>query len=199
MPARPVPRIQPGPGQSGLTLIELVVAIVVIAVAATAVMLLLATGYRSSADPQLRIKAVELGQSYMDEIFAKRWDENTPLGGGCVVPTGTSACDPSNPQAVCPGSGSCGPDGTESRATFDDVDDYAGLQEGTCYPANLRNASGNPRQGRYDGFCVEVAVTTGVGGGELQKVPTDDAKRVDVRVTGPRNFTTTFTAYRLNF
>jgi len=187
--------------QKGLTLVEVVVAITVIAVASTAIMLLLATAFRSSPDPQLRIKAVELGQAYMGEIFAKRWDENTPVGGGCVQPSGASACGPPNPQAVCPGSGPCGPDGTEGRATFDDVDDYQNLTEGTAcgFGTALRDASGDPRQGRYNGFCVEVTVATGVGGAELQNVPADDAKRIDIQVTGPRNLTMTFTAYRLNF
>lgn len=188
----------------GLTLIEVVVAIVVIGIGAGAIMLMLAEGYRGSPDPQLRIKAVELGQSYMDEILTKAWDDKTPPGGGCVVPSGASACG-SGPAAACPGSaGSCGPDGGEDRGTFDDVDDYDGLCEGTaaacaCTPdAGLRDASGDPRSGRYDGFCVDITVATGVGG-ELDSVAADDAKRIDIRVTNPPGVTATYTTYRLNF
>ncbi|MEF8793847.1 type II secretion system protein [Thiohalorhabdus sp.] len=185
--------------QRGLTLIELVVTIVVIGIAASAVMLMLAQGFRGSVDPQLRIKAVELGQSYMDEIFSKPWDEKSPRGGGCVRPSGATNCG-SGPNAVCPGTGDCGPDAGEGRGTFDDVDDYQNLEEGSAcgYGADLRDASGNTRRGRYDGFCVAVTVATGVGG-ELQDVAADDAKRIDIAVTGPRDLTTTFTAYRLNF
>jgi len=158
-----------GGPQTGLTLIELVVAISVIAIASTAIMLLLMSGFGSSPDPQLRIKAVELGQSYMDEVFAKAYAD---------------------------------PDGNDTetvRQDFDDVDDYGGLREGTeCgYPDPLRNASGGTRSGRYNGFCVTVTVSTGVGG-ELRNVSPNDAKRIDVEVTGPRDLTTAFTAYRLD-
>lgn len=134
MPARPLLQRQSGAGQAGLTLIELVVAIVVIAVASTAVMLLLTTGFRSSADPQLRIKAVELGQSYMDEVFAKAF------------------ADPD------------GDDTESNRESFDDVEDYDGLAEGqACGDGPLLNAQGNARSGRYSGYCVEVAVTASAG------------------------------------
>ncbi|HKJ88167.1 MAG TPA: prepilin-type N-terminal cleavage/methylation domain-containing protein [Gammaproteobacteria bacterium] len=185
-----------GGGSAGLTLIELVVAMVIIAIAATAVLGLIATGSNGSADPQLRIRTVELGQSYLDEIFSKRWDERTPIGGGCVQAGGATNCT-SGPAAKCPGS--CGADPGETRADFDDVDDYDGLQEGkACGHGPLQDASGNDRRGRYDSYCVEVHVATGVGG-DLKSVKADDAKRVDVLVKDPRGFTTTFTAYRLNF
>jgi len=182
---------------SGLTLIELVVAIVVVAVGITGVLIMLAQGYRASADPQFRIKAVELGQSYMDEIFTKRWDENTPPGGGCVRPPNTNCT--SGPNATCPGGSGCGPDGGESRDDFDDVDDYDGLAEGeACGDGPLLNADGDPRAGRYRNYCVAVDVVTSVGD-ELDSVAADDAKRIDIEVTAPDDATTTFSAYRLNF
>ncbi|SCX84941.1 type IV pilus modification PilV family protein [Thiohalorhabdus denitrificans] len=182
--------------EAGLTLVELVVAMVVIAVGATAVLLLLGQGFRSSPDPQLRIKAVELGQSYMEEAFTKAWDEATPPGGGCVD-AGDTACS-GGPAAVCPGS--CGRDGGEDRGTENDVDDFHGLAEGTAcgHAAPLRDASGNERPGRYAGYCVEIAVAVGVGS-ELPDVRPDDAKRIDVTVTDPRGLSTTFSTYRLNF
>ncbi len=184
--------------QEGVTLIELVVAIVVIALGITAVLGMLAQGFLASPDPQFRIKTVELGQSYMDEVFTKRWDENTPPGGGCVRPSGGTSCS-SGPAAVCPGTGSCGPDGAESRENFDDVDDYRAVNEGrACNNGPLQNAEGQDRGGRYRNYCVDVDVITGTGG-ELDSVADDDAKRIDVHVTAPDGAETTFSAYRLNF
>jgi len=167
----------------GLTLVELVVAMVVIALGVTAVLAMLAQGFRGSADPQLRIKSVELAQAYMAEVFDKRWDENTPPGGGGI------------PNDSC-----CGPDSGESRATFDDVDDYHGLREGQgCSPpaGRLQTGDGTDRSGRYDGYCVSLAVS--VDAGPLANVDPGDAKRVTLTVTGPRGFDTTFTTYRLDF
>ena len=151
---------------SGLTLVELVVAITVIGIASAAIMLVLATGFRGSVDPQLRIKAVELGQSYLDEIFAKAY---------------------SDPDA----------DGEAGRARFDDIDDYDGLAEGrACGNGPLLNAEGAARGGRYDGYCVEVAVTAAAG--DLVNVDAGDALRIDVFVTDPQGNRTPFTAYRLD-
>lgn len=186
--------------RSGVTLIEMVVTIVVVAIGVSAILLLLAQGYRGSTDPQFRIKVVELGQSYMEEVFTKQWDENTPLGGGCVVPPDDTNCT-AEPSAACPPDADCGPDGGETRGDFDDVDDYDGLAEGeACGDGPLRNAEGDPRRPRqrYDNYCVEVDVVTGAGD-ELQDVASDDAKRIDIHVTAPDDAVTTFTAYRLNF
>jgi MSHA pilin protein MshD len=169
--------------QAGLTLVELVVAMVVIALGVTAVLAMLGQGLRGSADPQLRIKTVELAQAYMAEIFDKRWDEETPAGGGGI------------PNDSC-----CGHEGSESRATFDDVDDYHGLREGQgCSPpaGNLKTGDGQDRSGRYDGYCVNVEVV--MEAGPLVDVDAGDAKRVTLTITDPRGFDTTFTTYRLDF
>lgn len=168
MPARPLLQRQSGPGQAGLTLIELVVAIVVIAVGATAVMLLLTTGFRSSADPQLRIKAVELGQSYMDEVFAKPYS------------------DPDTD----------GETNRENFDDVDDYDGLAEGQ-GCSPPAGaLENAQGGSRSGRYAGYCVDIAVNGAAG--DLANVDAGDALRIDVTVTDPQGNATPFTAYRLD-
>jgi len=128
-----MPGIEGVRGEAGLTLIELVVAIVVIAVASAAVMLVLVTGFRGSVDPQLRIKAVELGQSYMDEIFAKAFHDPNTDG------------ETARPQFD----------------DVDDYDGLAEGQ--ACGDGALLNADGSPRSGRYSGYCVAVSVTPAAG------------------------------------
>ena len=63
-----------------------------------------------SVDPAMRIKALEKGQALMDEILARKFDENSPTGG---VP----ACDTTGAN-VCAG--------IAVDAGFDDVGDYNG-------------------------------------------------------------------------
>ncbi len=83
--------------EQGVTLIELVVSIVIIAVAVGAVLGVLSGNAARSADAMVLSQAVSIAQSYLEEISLK------------------SFSDPD------------GADGETSRAAFDDVDDYDGL------------------------------------------------------------------------
>ncbi len=83
--------------QSGVTLIELVIAIVIISIAATAILGTFATTVGYSADPMIRHQAVAIAEAYLEEIVLKSFDD---------------------PDGV---------DGEASRDLYDDVDDYNGL------------------------------------------------------------------------
>ena len=83
--------------QSGTTLIELVIAIMIISIAAGAILMGLSTSLQQSADPMIRHQAVAIRQAYLEEISLK------------------SFADPD------------GVDGEASRDLYDDVDDYNGL------------------------------------------------------------------------
>lgn len=83
--------------QLGITLIELVVAIVVIGIAASIILGVLASNVNASADPMVRQQAVAVARAYMEEILLRDF----------VDPDGI--------------------DGEAARVDFDDVDDYNGL------------------------------------------------------------------------
>lgn len=95
----------------GVTLIELLVFIVVMAIALAAVVGVYSQAVRGSNDPLIRLRALELGQAQLDEILARKFDENTPNGG---VP----ACD-STGGPVCAG--------IVADSDYDDVGDYNGF------------------------------------------------------------------------
>ena len=97
-------------GQGGFTLIEVMVFIVVVAIAMGALLAVFNESVVKSVDPAVRIKALEKAQATLDDILARKFDENTPTGG---VP----ACD-SLKGLPCSG---VSPDGD-----FDDVGDYHG-------------------------------------------------------------------------
>lgn len=86
-----------GRGERGATLVELVIAIVVISIAASAVLGLLSATVGRSADAMVLRQAVAIAESYLEEISGKPLDD---------------------PDGV---------DGEGARAAFDDVDDYDGL------------------------------------------------------------------------
>lgn len=99
--------------QGGFTLIEVIVFIVVIAVAMGTLLAVFNHSVINSVDPAVKVKALEKGQALLDEILARKFDENTPTGG-------MPACDSSTGRP-CLG---ISPDGD-----FDDVGDYQGYAD----------------------------------------------------------------------
>lgn len=85
--------------ERGVTLIELIVSIVVVAIAASAVLGVLSSSARRSADAMIMAQAVSIAEAYLEEISLKPY------------------ADPD------------GVDGETVRTDFDDVDDYHGLND----------------------------------------------------------------------
>lgn len=184
--------------QRGITLMEMIATIVILAIALAGITAALSGGIGRSADVLTGTRAVALAQSYLDEILGKRFDEA------------------SNPRGIPPCHDTCtdetgfGPDAGESdRGDFDDVDDYHGVDEGWQAAGNLRDAEGNPRAG-YEGFRVRVSVRyldASPGGVEesLGATPEDldddrDAKLITVTVSHPGNpGGWHYSAYKANF
>lgn len=83
--------------QQGMTLIELVIAIVVIAISVGAVLGVLTRNVQHSADAMVISQAASIAKAYLEEVSLKPF----------VDPDGV--------------------DGEAARADFDDVDDYNGL------------------------------------------------------------------------
>ena len=84
-------------GQRGATLVEVVISIVVIAIAVTAVLGVLSNSVGRSADALIITQAVSVANAYLEEISLKPF----------VDPDGT--------------------DGEAARIDFDDIDDFNGL------------------------------------------------------------------------
>lgn len=89
--------------QSGMTLVELIVAIVIISVGLAGVLAVFQTVVRGSADPLVSKQMLAIAEGMMEEITLK------PYAGSAVVPAGCA------------------------RAGFADVDDYNGYSStGVC-------------------------------------------------------------------
>jgi len=165
--------------QCGVTLIELVISIVILSIAVVSLVTVMSQSIGRSSNILLQDKSVQLAQAYLDEILAKRFDESTPVGG---IPAAVlSACVLSAE--------------SESRASYDDVDDYHGLVEQP--PQSQTNAQFSS----YAGYKVEVDVSC--AGTELglgaSAAANRRAKRIDVTVTDPAGQSMIFSAYRSGF
>jgi len=158
----------------GVTLVEMVVVIVILAIALTTITQMLSQATVSGAYTYDETMAIELGQSYVSEIMGRRYDENSPLGG--VPPCGAPSA------AACSTSFNDG----ESRANYDDVDDYDGLDE---LPQRVDGSGGVEAREGYENFRVAVSVSQA----------TSTAKRITVTVTQPNSESIDFTVYKTNF
>jgi MSHA pilin protein MshD len=176
----------------------MVITITLLALALAGITQMTQGGLSRSADTLLEVRGVALAQAYLDEIMSKRFDEQSQANG---IPPCRAGAKP------CTLAGSLGPDG-ETRATYDDVDDYHGLVEGDGEPNPLRDAQGATRTG-YENFHISITVRyINVGGGGAEEnlaVASElndqyDAKLVSVSVSHRSlNEDLVFSAYKANY
>lgn len=172
--------------QRGVTLIELVVGMLVLGIAVTLITASLLPLALRSTDPWHQVRAAELGQSLMNEILAKAFDEQSDRAGGRQR-CGESGAPPCTPAA------NLGPDGGESRTGYDDVDDYQGLDVRGDAITNILDQA---LLDQYRQYRVQVQVSYD---GAALGLANGEAKRIDVTVTPPDGSAIRFAAYRGNW
>jgi MSHA pilin protein MshD len=171
--------------QAGISLLETVIAIVVIGIGLTSTLVPILLEVRHSADPMLVQQANAVAQSYLEEVLLKPFCDPNDFGADCAACT-SAAC------GACTGVTLAG-GGAESRGTYDDVCDYDGLAD----LAGARDQTGGALAGLAD-YRVRVAVDdtallNGLAGvlGQVLRVDVQvvHASRadVDVRLSGYRS------------
>lgn len=157
--------------ERGFSIIEVIVTIVIISIALTAAIASWGNIAKHSADVMWQTRVSYLGQAYLEEILSRRYDEATPLGGSPI-------CNP------CTAEASFGPEGSETRQTYDDVDDYHGLNENAV---GLFNALVTPDGiASYRNYQVSVEVSY-VGASYFSASDDSLVKQIIVTVTPPGN------------
>ena len=163
--------------QKGVTLIELIITIVIIGIAMSALVSALTTGISRSAQPMLEGKALELSQAYLDEIQAMRFDDQSPIGGGAVL-AASNPCTMSNEG--------------QARTVFDDVDDYNGVNDSP--PVLIESGIDMSAYANY-----RVMVSVACAGSELSLSSNALAKRINVTVVLPSGESRDVAIYKGNF
>lgn len=146
--------------QRGVTLVELVIAIVIVGIAAAALYSAMASIGGRSADPMLRQQSLAIAEAYLEEILSRDFLDPT-----------------SHTQCPAPPAG---------RGAFDNVCDYAGLDD-----AGARGADGAPLAG-LGGYRVRVAVAPQAFAG----LSAAAALRVTVTVAAPDTQALTLAGWR---
>lgn len=169
-----------GSRAKGFTLVELVMTILVMSISMIGLSSALGFGLRHQSDGVWQMKSVALAQAYMEEITARGFDENTPVGG-------LPACNSSTCGAIA--------NEGEVRALYDDVDDYDGVDDAPPLDINGAVRSG------YNGYRVQVAVRYATASDVVNWGLDDstDLKLVSVSVTPPAGTAMYFTALKGNY
>lgn len=171
----------------GFSLIELVAGIVIMAIAMAGMATLLYPMTGKSVDPIYQVRAAELGQSLLNEVLGKRFDENPQTSGGLL------RCGETVFVACSVALGVDAPEVEGNPDSFDDVDDYNGYDE---TKAQLNNSS--LYTNLYTGFLFSVAVVydddyNGTSNGSKL------VKRVNISVTTPAGEVFKFAGYKANY
>tara|TARA_R110000782_G_scaffold250847_5_gene338281 strand:- start:1791 stop:2360 length:570 start_codon:yes stop_codon:yes gene_type:complete len=181
---------------AGFSLIELVIAIVILSIGATAFITLVINTTKNSIDPQIRQQGNAISRAYLEEIILNSFcepgfDPDGDPATGCAVECLVAACSTGAPNA-CGGANAVG--GAEAgRAVFDDVCDYHGLTDVGAVDQN-----GNTL-GMLGNYTVSVTVNdTGVSLSSLNG-SNGQVVRIDVSVIHSTGATMGLSAYKTNF
>lgn len=165
----------------GFTLIELIIGMVVFSAVMVFIIRLLGPQASRSAEPILQARAIELAQSLFNEISTKSYDEQSDRSGGGL------RCGEQGHVACSDASTFGASDADESRATFDDVDDYHQLATATT-----QNSLGESLGSKYQDFSADVSVT-------YPDANNRNVKQITITVGMPKGDPISFTTYRHNY
>lgn len=155
--------------QTGMTLVELVITIVIVGIAAAALYSAMAAISGRSADPLLRQQSLSIAEAYLEEILLQPFLDS----GGAVCPA---------PPA--------------SRASFDNVCDYAGLNDNGARDAEGKEIEVNGKK-PLSAYRVQVSVTTPTQ--SWNGVAASDVLLVQVTVTDPAGQVLRLDGYRARY
>lgn len=210
----------------GFTLIEIIMTILILGLSSL-ILIPFFGAIVHSPDPLIREKAISLGQALMDEILSKRWDHNTPNGGGPIKTTESNDTGATDCTAGCTGgvridcyrcthsgypnylaTDPLGREGGENptaddRTLWNDIDDYIGLDEPIA--GNFYDQDGQQLPGGFNGYRRKAFIKyinsnlANIDHNTVASVSaTTDTKLIFVEVTSPRGEIFNFVAVACN-
>jgi MSHA pilin protein MshD len=167
--------------QRGTSLIELIMFIVIVAVALAGILLVMNTVTRSSADPMIHKQALAIAESLLEEIELMPFTLCDPDDGSAASAVVAADCGTVAPVV---GAENLGTENDVSRYDpnfpFDNVSDYNGFNMAAGSILDITGANTG-----LNGYTLEPIVVTLVAPGVLPGVAANDALLITVTVRGP--------------
>lgn len=185
------------PRVRGFTLIESIIAMVVMGIAMVMLFTLFFPRVEDSGRAQYLTRGSALGQSVMNTILSRSFDENSDPSGGIYRCDETDADGEDNP---C--SDTLQADADETTASdYDDVDDYVGCwsQPAGNSCSDLKDLIYNAEQ--YTNFTVNVDVEKANPAAVITGQPTNTQimKKITITISSQRYESFKMVAYRGNY
>ncbi|MBI4937720.1 MAG: type II secretion system protein [Nitrosomonadales bacterium] len=180
----------PASRQSGISLIELVMFIVITGIALAGILLVMSRVTASSADPLIRKQALAIAESLLEEVELMPFTFCDPNDANAA--SAVSVADCANSQDVITGPAP----GTETRGSatdpFDNVADYSNYSM-----APIADITGTTIAG-LGSYAASVAIRR-AGSALLAAADDGTALRITVTVTGPGNTQVVLDGYRARY
>ncbi|CAH0526867.1 prepilin-type N-terminal cleavage/methylation domain-containing protein [Vibrio hippocampi] len=187
----------------GFTLIELTVAIVLLAIAMLTITTMLVPNIRNSAEPQYQVRAAALADSIFNQILTRSFDENSDHNGG-YYRCGENGAD--GTLTSCTTLSQFGPDNNEAITGYNDVDDFGAANGMSAVYVIEPSVNSSERDldelisdnGSYRNFTVNITVDYFVDNDQGID-QTNIIKRIQLEISASRYGPYLFTAYKGNY
>ncbi|MGO2281386.1 MULTISPECIES: type IV pilus modification PilV family protein [Vibrio] len=186
--------------QTGFTLIESIVAMVIMGLAMTVLFSLFFPRVENSGIPQYQVRASALGQSMMNTILSRGFDDNSDPSGGIYRCDENDVNNQPNPCTTKLGAET--DKGETDASFFNDVDDYIGCwytsasSKALCssLPEKpLTDILGKDIATQYPNFVVDVTVTN------MQSTAPHVMRKIKLNISASQFEAFKLTAYRGNY
>lgn len=191
--------------QTGVTLVELVVFIVIVGVALAGVLKVLEITNRGSADPLIRKQALSIAESLLFEIEQQPFTLCDPDDANASTALTTADCTGGAAASQNKGGGALTSPtpNTESRYSntnpLDNVADYGGFSMPNADCAGICSPGDNTPLSGLDAYSATVTITRAGAAAPFTGLALDAALKIDVKVTGPANTEVLLTGYRARY
>ncbi|MGR5060408.1 type IV pilus modification PilV family protein [Vibrio rotiferianus] len=184
--------------QLGMTLIEMIIAIVLLGIAMTIFSSALIPPIKEASSSHYQSRSVALGQSMMSQILSRNFDHNSDINGGWLRCGEDGAPNCSDLKADA---------GESTPSTFNDVDDYIGCwftsETKVDCPAGipqyaLQDVIGLSANDTYKNFRVQVSVAT-AGTANVNGKVVPKMKRIELQIFASNAQVMSLFGYRGNY
>ncbi|MGZ8174109.1 MULTISPECIES: type IV pilus modification PilV family protein [Methylobacter] len=180
--------------QSGITLIELVIFMVIVGVAMTGIISSINFNVRHSADPVVKKQALAIAEALLEEIELMPFTWCDPNDANVLTATssaiGAGGCATLSEGNTAPEAGETRGGVGVGATPFDNVNDYNGFSMASGAIMNI--ASNNLG---FNGYTAAVAVVNKA----INGITAANSLSITVTVTGPLNTTVVLEGYRTRY